>query len=241
MEQTPGAKMMYLIKRRPGTSREELVAHWFANHMPAVIQSQKDGAGRGRPHASRYFATLYDANSSGEHPWDGVAQLWWPRPLPRPKTGFGAEPRDTFQQKAEPYMPWATREYVVIDGAEHLDTAPLTLNAPYPMTRSGFHKMTYLVAARPGTDYDEFFAHWLTIHVANVKANMEAVGGFRYVVSHSIDPANEPYAGMAELYYHDRDDWKRWREAIEADGMERWIDAERMLILSARTEMVGIP
>ncbi|MYF31126.1 MAG: EthD domain-containing protein [Gammaproteobacteria bacterium] len=241
MDQTPGAKMMYLIKRKPGTSREELVAHWFANHMPAVIQSQKDGAQRGRPHARRYFATLYDANSAGVHPWDGVAQLWWPRPLPKPETGFGAEPRDTFQQKAEPYMPWATREYVVIDGSEHLDTDPLTLNAPYPMTRSGFHKVTYLVAAKPDTDYGEFFAHWLDIHVPNVKATMEAVGGFRYVVSHSIDPANEPYAGMAELYYHDSEDSVRWRETIEADGMEKWIDGERMLILSAQTEMVGIP
>ncbi|MCY3623627.1 MAG: EthD domain-containing protein [Gammaproteobacteria bacterium] len=241
MDQTPGAKMMYLIKRKPETSREELVAHWFANHMPAVIQSQKDGAQRGRPHARRYFATLYDANSAGEHPWDGVAQLWWPRPLPKPKTGFGAEPRDTFQQKAEPYMPWATTEYVVIDGSEHLDTEPLTLDAPYPMTRSGFHKVTYLVAAKPDTDYDEFFAHWLNIHVPNVKATMEAVGGFRYVVSHSIDPANEPYAGMAELYYHDPEDSLRWRETIEADGMEKWIDGERMLILSSQMEMVGIP
>lgn len=241
MDQTPDAKMMYLIKRKPETSREELVAHWFANHMPAVIQSQKDGAERGRPHARRYFATLYDANSAGEHPWDGVAQLWWPRPLPRPKTGFGAEPRDTFQQKAEPYMPWATTEYVVIDGSEHLDTSPLTLNAPYPMTRSGFYKVTYLVAAKPDTDYDEFFAHWLNIHVPNVKATMEAVGGFRYVVSHSIDPVDEPYAGMAELYYHDRQDSVRWRETIEADGMENWIDGARMLILSSQTEMVGIP
>ena len=241
MDQTPGAKMMYLIKRKPETSREELVAHWFANHMPAVIQSQQDGARRGRPHARRYFATLYDANSAGVHPWDGVAQLWWPRPLPKPSTGFGAEPRDTFQQKAAPYMPWATTEYVVIDGSEHLDTAPLTLNAPYPMTRSGFHKVTYLVAAKPDTDYDEFFAHWLDIHVPNVKATMEAVGGFRYVVSHSIDPANEPYAGMAELYYHDPEDSIRWRETIEADGMEKWIDGDRMLILSSQTEMVGIP
>lgn len=241
MDQTAGAKMMYLIKRKPETSREELVAHWFANHMPAVIRSQKEGAKRGRPHARRYFATLYDANSAGVHPWDGVAQLWWPRPLPKPETGFGAEPRDTFQQKAEPYMPWATREYVVIDGSEHLDTEPLTLNAPYPMTRSGFHKVTYLVAAKPDTDYDEFFAHWLNIHIPNVKATMEAVGGFRYVVSHSIDPTNEPYAGMAELYYHDPEDSVRWRETIEADGMEKWIDGERMLILSSQTEMLGIP
>ena len=37
---TPGVKMNYLIKARPTTSREELVAHWFANHMPIVIAAQ---------------------------------------------------------------------------------------------------------------------------------------------------------------------------------------------------------
>ena len=57
MEQTPGAKMMYPIRRKAATSREELVAHWFANHMPAVIASQEAGAAKGRLHASRYIAT----------------------------------------------------------------------------------------------------------------------------------------------------------------------------------------
>lgn len=238
---TPGAKMMYLIKRRAGTSREELVAHWFANHMPDVIQNQKDGEARGRLHASRYFVTLYDADAAGEHPWDGVAQLWYDRALPKANRAFGSEPRDTFQQKAEPYVPWATREYVVIDGSEHLDTAPLTLNAPYPMTRSGFFKMSFLVAAKPDTDYEVFFAHWLDVHVPNVKATMDTVGGFRYVVSHSLDPVDEPYAGMAELYFRDPSGWAGYRETIKPDGMERWVDGERMHVLRAHTEMVGIP
>ena len=241
MNQTPGAKMMYLIKRKPTTSREELVAHWFANHMPGVIQSQEDAAGQGRPHATRYFATLFHAHAQGVHPWDGVAQLWWPRPLPRPAAGFGEPPRDTFQQKVEPYMPWATREYVVIDGGEHLATAPLTLNAPYPMTRSGFVKVTYLVAAVPGTDFDAFFRHWLDIHVPNVAATVQRAAGFRYVVSHSVEPAEEPYAGMAELYFHDVEGLARWRALIEPDGMERWMDGARTLVLRSDTEMVGIP
>ncbi len=241
VEQTPGAKMMYLIKRKPDTSREELVAHWFANHMPSVIQSQKDGAARQRMHATRYIATLFDANAQGEHPWDGVAQLWWPRPLPKPAEPFGDPPRDTFQQKAEPYVPWATREYVVIDGSEHLPTEPLTLNAPYPMTRSGFFKVSFLVAAKAGTDHPEFFKHWLDVHVPNVRATMEAVGGFRYAVSHSTRPDDEPFAGMAELYFHDPSGWAAYRETIKPDGMQRWVDGERMLVLRAGTEMVGIP
>ena len=74
-EATPGAKMLFLIKRKPTTTREELVAHWFANHMPGVIQAQKAQAAKGKVHARRYIATLYEANKKNEHPWDGMAQL----------------------------------------------------------------------------------------------------------------------------------------------------------------------
>ena len=55
---TPGAKMIYLIKRREGATREELLVHWFANHMPLVIKSQHDAAAAGRLHARRYIATF---------------------------------------------------------------------------------------------------------------------------------------------------------------------------------------
>jgi hypothetical protein len=240
-EVTPGAKMMYLIKRRPTTSREELVAHWFANHMPAVIQGQKQAQAAGRLHARRYIATLFDANRQGEHPWDGVAQLWFDRALPSPKEPHGTTPTDTFQQKAEPYVPWATTEYVVIDGSAELPAEPLTLNAPFPYTRSGFFKVTFLVKALERVDLGPFFEHWLGVHVPNVKATMEQVGGFGYVVSHSIDPKSEPYAGMAELYFHDESGWSRYRELIQADGMERWVDPDGTVVLRAHTELIGIP
>ena len=231
--------MLYLIKRQATTSREELVAHWFANHMPAVIQGQKDQAARGRLHARRYIATLYDANKRGEHPWDGMAQLWWDRVLPKPDIAYGTTPSDTFQQKVEPYMPWATTEYVVIDASSHLEVAPLTLNAPFPTTRSGFYKVSFLVEARAGSDFAAFFDHWLKTHVPNVRSTMNEVGGFGYVVSLSVDPATEPYAGLAELYFHDASGWARYRETIKPDGMERWV--ERALVLTSQTEMVGLP
>ena len=34
---TLGARMVYLIKRLPVTSRDELIAHLCAHHVPAVI------------------------------------------------------------------------------------------------------------------------------------------------------------------------------------------------------------
>jgi hypothetical protein len=238
---TQGAKMLYLIKRRATTSRDELVAHWFANHMPQVIQRQQDLESQGEPHAHRYLVTLFDTNENREQTWDGMAQLWWDAPLPMPKVPHGITPTDTFQQKVVPYVPWATTEYVVIDGSEHLKVEPLTLNPPFPCTRSGFYKVSFLVQAKAGTDFESFYGHWLHTHVPNVKSVMHEVGGFRYVVSHSIDPLAEPYAGLAELYFHDEAAWSRFCNVIKPDGIEEWVDRSGTLVLVGRTEMIGLP
>ena len=239
MKMTPGAKMMFLIKRKATTSREELVAHWFANHMPIVIDSQLANAEKGRLHATKYLATLFDADRSGQHPWDGVAQLWWDRALPMPAEPFGLEPTDSFQERAEPYWPWATEEMIVIDG--DLPAEPLTLNRPFPTTRSGFFKVTFLVAAQDNTDYDAFFQHWRTVHADNVAGVMHKVGGHRYVISHSMHPAEAPFAGMAELYFANEDQWRDYKATIQPDGMEQWAADEGTLVLRAHTEMIGIP
>ena len=239
--ETPGVKMNYLITRRESTSREELVAHWFANHMPIVIDAMAGLKARGRGAANRYIATLFDADRDGHHAVDGVAQLWWDEALPKPDEPHGSEPTDTFQQKARPYVPWGTREFVVMDGSEHLPVEPLTLNDPFPCTRSGFFKVTFLVKAKPDSDYAAFFKHWLEVHVPNVRGVMEKVGGFRYVVSHSLEPDTEPYAGMAELYFPDASGWQAYRENITPDGMEQWAADEGTLVLRSHTEMIGIP
>ncbi len=236
---TPGAKMIYFIKRRPAVSREELIMHWFANHMPIVIANQHRSAEQNRRHATRYIASLFDADRNGEYPIDGMAQLWWDKPLRMPKVPIGTEPTDTFQQKAEPYLHWATREFVIIDG--ELPVEPLTLNDPFPTTRTGFYKKVFLVPAKKGTNFDEFFEHWLLTHVPNVYGVMQEVGGFRYCLSHSLDPENDFYAGMAELYFPDVSGWEAYKNSIKPDGMEKWADSENVLVLSSQTEMIGIP
>jgi hypothetical protein len=155
-----------------------------------------------------------------------------------PKQASAIDPQDSFHEKVEPYWPWATREYVAIDGALPLE--PLTLNAPFPCTRSGFHKRTSLVAAKPGTDIDAMFAHWLDIHLPNVQKTMAAVGGFRYVVSLSLDMAAAPYAGMAELYFADPAGADAFWKTYELDGFEQYIDTDATRRFQSGTEMVGI-
>ena len=238
---TPGAKMLFLIKRRAGVSREELIAHWFANHMPAVIAGQRAQAEAGRVHARRYIATVYEPNAHGAEPWDGMAQLWFDQPLPMPDEPHGTTPVDSFQERAEPYVPWATTEYVVIDGSDRLPVEPLTLNDPFPTTRSGFHKVSFLVKARADADLRAMHEHWLQVHVPNVATVMAQVGGFRYVVSHTIEGTSSPYAGLAELYFPDEAAWAEFKSTIRPDGLEQWTDGSGTIALPSGTEMIGIP
>lgn len=241
MKQTDYTKMIFLIRRREGVSRDELIMHWFKNHMPAVIESNRAVFKRNGSGASKYIAQLFKSVAGAQSAWDGMAQLWYREPLPPMKQAAGSRPSDTFQQKAEPYWNWATKEYVVCEGSDQLPVDPLVLNDPYPMTRSGFLRLNYLVAVKPNIDYTEFFEHWLNVHVPNVESHLAQAGGFRYVVSHSVYPDSAPYAGMAELYFETSEGAQYFQTHIRPDGMERWIDASRTHVMRGDTEMVGIP
>jgi hypothetical protein len=228
--ETPGIRANFLIKRRPEASREELIAHWFANHMPGVISLM---AGT----AQRYWATLFD---DGDNlPWDGLAQIQMADEMAAPGEPFGTIPTDSFQEYAEPYTLWSTREYVVIDGAEHLPVRPLTLNDPFPTSRSGFFKVTSFLQAKDDVDLGAFFDHWLGVHAPIVDERMRRHGGFRYVIGHSLHPATAPYTGMAEMYFHSPEDWARYLSAVEPDGMENFIAG--MVRQTSSTEFIGVP
>ncbi len=236
---TPGTKMQFLIGRRPGVTRDELVVNWFANHMPAVIDRQKQMATRTGTAEARYIATLYNPVPSGEQVWDGVAQIWTDTPFPRENTPHGTEPRDTFQQKAKPYVGWPTTEYVIVDG--DLPLTPNDLNEPFPCTRSGFLKVTTILTANPDVEHQALVDHWLNVHAPNVANTMAQVGASRYAVSISDEPSVDPYVGMAELYFPDKDALGRYLDLYESDGFEQYLDGDARLIFRSTTEMVGIP
>ena len=127
----------------------------------------------------------------------------------------------------------------MLDGS--LPVVPNTLNEPFPATRSGFYKVTFLVPARDGVEVDEAFRHWLEVHAPNVRGVMTEIGGLRYVVNHSVNPANEPYMGMAELYFADPDGWEAYKSTVTEDGFGAFVDIKRMVVLRSRTQMIGIP
>jgi hypothetical protein len=105
-----------------------------------------------------------------------------------------------------------------------LPVESLTLNPPFPTTRSGFFKVSALLKAKAGTDFEALFAHWLEVPTPNMRSVIESVGRFRYVVSHSLEPAEKPFTGMAELHFRAASGWEAYIEEFEADGMEECVD-----------------
>ena len=236
---TPSAKMVYLIQRREERTRSELIMHWYKNHMPAVIDSQVRAKALGRPYATKYIAQLFDTDELVRANWDGLAQLWYDQPLQPQAPNPEQRPSDTFVASAEPYGNWALREYVVIDGNERLGSAPLSLNEPFPSTRSGFHRINFFVTAKDGVDSDEFLKVWLDVHAANAAKVMPEVGGFHYVINQSFYPSEAPYSGMAELYFENAQGYQDGLALMPPDDLGNYIqDVE---ISTGSTEMVGIP
>lgn len=232
---SPDIKMMFPVRRKPNTTHEELLVYWFAHHMPVTIALIGD-VGRG------YIGTPFKAAEDGNHFWDGIAQMFLAEPLATPPEGFGVKPMDSFHQHVQPYFGWATREYIFLHGDERLPITPLTLNAPFPTTRSGFFKVTRLCGRDNGVNDTSFHTRWLQKHAPHVVDVMRAVGGFRYVVGLSLEPDHAPYLGMEELYFPDSSAWQRYLKIMQAKSTTEWVNDEDLCTtFYADTEFVAIP
>ncbi len=57
-------KLMYILKRKEGMSREEFKDYWLNTHAPLVLKM---------PNLRKYVVNI----SSGDADFDGVAELWF--------------------------------------------------------------------------------------------------------------------------------------------------------------------
>jgi hypothetical protein len=231
MDASAGVKMIFPVKRKPTVSREEFIASWFAHHMPVTIEAMGD-RGWG------YIGTVFEpAEEPGER-WDGIAQMFLDVPLPNPSLGFGANPVDSFHERAvQPYFGWSTHEFVVTAGSDELPVEPLTLNDPFPTSRSGFFKVVTFVPLQPAADNAALQAHWLEERAPWVSRALQQAGGFRYVVSLGTDVQAGAYLGMEELYFPGKTAWLRFQEITSQDD----IVGRTASLYYAGTEFVAIP
>ena len=230
-------KMLFLIRRRPHTTRDALIVQWFKNHMPAVIAAQSAAKAKGFNHATRYWATLFQETDGS--PWDGVAQLWFQAPMPYPEEPFGTRPSDSFQEQAEPYHAWETEETVLFD---HLPIAQgLTLNEPYPTTRTSMHRITLLIPAESGSIDLPTLNHWLRQDIGPIQDQAEAVGCLRFAVSLSTQPNRDPYLGVIEFYFTGATEWPAFSAQLRDPLLQALLTSASTERYFSDTEFIGIP
>jgi hypothetical protein len=187
---------MMPLRRREGISHDELVAHWQDVHAPGVKAHM-------RP--DRYSVTFFDPRD-GKAAFDGMPAIAYDDAA-RSKAMSGRNmpaevANDGFGDRIE--MPM-TRIQVV----ENVIVAGPGAGPATPVDRGSAYKMTFFVRAREDQDLEHVHRHWLEIHAPNVASDFVAAGGVRYVVNLADRAAGEqPFAGVAELWYRDRDAFK---------------------------------
>lgn len=236
MKPSDGIKMIFPVRRQTTISRTEFIASWFAHHMPYTIKAMGD-RGWG------YIGTVFNAaDQVSDTAWDGIAQMFLNEPLHNPCGGFGMVPADSFHERAvEPYFGWPTKEFIILSGSNDLQVHPLTLDAPFPCSRSGFFKVVMFTPANPQVDPQLLETHWRQTRAPQMQGTMEATKGFRYVVSIGQNQTHRghhrEYAAMEELYFNDEADWHNFLRIVKPDP---FLPSD-IAYYFADTEFVAIP
>lgn len=202
-------KTLTLARRRTEVSHEQLEAHWRDPHAPGVAAHMKP---------DRYAITFF-AQRNDRVPFDGMAALFYAdADRAASLTGRNTPPavaNDGWVDRVEqPMIRLQVDEHVIVPGPGGLDGTPAT-----SAQREAAFKMTFLVKANEGEDIDAIHRHWLELHAPNVASNFAASGGVRYVINLAPRLGGgraQPYVGIAELSYRDRDAFKS--HLIDDDG-----------------------
>ena len=194
-----------LLKRLPGTSKAQMLAHWQHVHAPLVAGMEAFWR-----YTSRYVQNhALDAEPPYvvENPYDGVVETWQ-RERPDPTTIFADEPvyRDRVRPDELKFLDIAgcvamlTRSHTIIDGP------------------SQGLKLLSFVRRRPELTHEAFCDYWLNTHGPLVRGTTAFSRHLRrYVQSHCLpemerrlsDGAPQGgFDGVVELWFDSRADMK---------------------------------
>ena len=180
--------LMFLMRRKPGMSREACQRHWREIHAPLA---------RRIPGIRRYVQS-HVLSMNGEEPsFDGMAEIW---------VDDEAAAISVFRSKE--YMEGAYLDepnFVDIKRAVRLRTEDQVLRAGEPMTKdTRLVKRISLVKRKPDMDREEFFRYWRDVHGPLA---LKLPGLLRYVQCHAVpsmyangDPL---FDGAAQVWFSD--------------------------------------
>jgi len=180
--------LMFLMRRKPGMSREECQRHWREIHAPLAQRI---------PGIRRYIQSHVISVNGEEPPFDGMAEIW-----------VDDEEAAVSVFRSKEYMEGAYLDepnFVDIKSAVRLRTEDHILRAGEPMAKDArLLKRISLVKRKPGIDRDEFCRYWREVHGPLA---LKLPGLLRYVQCHSVPSmyakGDPPFDGAAQVWFAD--------------------------------------
>jgi uncharacterized protein (TIGR02118 family) len=241
-------RLVYLLRRLPGTSLEDFQRYWREEHGPLVAYHQVRLGILRYTQAHRLDTSaneqLAAARGGMEEPYDGVAELWWPSE----EALVAAASTDTGRRAGEALLE---------DEGRFIDLArsPLWLAHEYPQVNpapetvvarpaSGIVKLHFPLRHPTGQSLAEAQLYWRATHGPLIRSMAPAMGMIRYQQVHRFESSVEAelraargttveaYTGHAEAWF-DRLVTRGGPEAREAGA--RAVEDEANFIDFARS------
>lgn len=180
--------LMFLMRRKPGMSREVCQRHWREIHAPLAQRI---------PGIRRYVQSHVLSVNGEEPPFDGMAEIW----VDNEETAVSV-----FRSKE--YMEGAYLDepnFVDVKSAVRLRTEDHILRPGEPMAKdTHLIKRISLIKRKPGMDREEFFRYWQEVHGPFA---LKLPGLLRYVQCHAVPSmyakGDPPFDGAAQVWFSD--------------------------------------
>lgn len=251
-------RLTFLLRRKPGMSREEFHDYWLNQHGPLVAShaNHLDILRYVQAHTLDTPANEAMAKARGgnmESPYDGVAELWWGS-----DASLGAAAETAAGQDASAAL--------LADEARFIDLpkSPLWMNCEYPQVnptpenivahpRNNLVKIYFPLRHLAALAEAEARAYWLANHGPIIRSHAPASGILRYLQVHRIDhpvadaarqargTQVDPYLGHAEVWVsRDRvaTDESRAAGAAAVADESNFIDFARSAIWMAKEHVI---
>jgi hypothetical protein len=225
-------RVTFLLRRSPGSSREEFQRYWLNDHGPlmASFASDLDVLRYVQCHTTDDdHSRLWGRRGEMEEPYDGVAEVWW-------------ESRDILLAAMKSQAGNTAGQTLIDDERGFIDlaTSPIWANYEYPQVnpspenlvatdRSSLVKLYFPLRHVPSLSFDEAQLYWRTHHGPVIRRQAHGIGVLRYQQVHRAEEAIT--------------DAMRSARGTEVDSYtghaEVWLDRDRMGIVTPERRAAG--
>jgi uncharacterized protein (TIGR02118 family) len=221
--------LLFLIKRKPGLSKQAFSRHWREIHGPLAQRI---------PGFHRYVQSHTLETQGEDPPYDGVAEIWIA------DEGAGKEVFQTREYREGAFVD--EPNFVELERVVRLRTKDHVVLAGSPIRKEEqLIKRLSFTKRKPGRAREEFFRYWREVH-GPLGARLPSLR--RYVQSHVLPSAyakgDPPFDGAAQLWFEDLSamqratESKEYREEVRPDGAKFTAPASIVTLVAEENRVI---